>query len=230
MKFAILVLPGLSCDVDMHHAVTKVVGEDADLIWHLDAEQKLGQYDALLIPSGASYGDYLRPGALAQASPAIESVKAFAASGKPVLGVGNGFQILAEAGLLPGAFLQNKGLKFRTGNAKLAIRNKDSKFTSEYAEGQDINIPFAHQYGNYFVDEETLTELKQTDRIVFTYVEDNHDGSTDAIAGVLNDEGNVLGMMPLPERAVEKIIGGTDGYPLFQSILKNWSENNVSHA
>lgn len=229
MKFAILVLPGLSSDVDMHHAITKVVGAEADMIWHMDAADKLPHYDAILIPSGASYGDYLRPGALAQSSPAIESLKAFAAAGKPVLGVGNGFQILAEADLLPGAFLQNKGLKFRTGNAKLTIQNKSSKFTSEY-EGQEITIPFAHQYGNYFVDEATFTELKQNDRIVFTYAEDNSDGSTGSIAGVLNEQGNVLGMMPLPERAVEEIIGGTDGYPLFQSILKNWSENNVSHA
>ncbi|NYF26229.1 phosphoribosylformylglycinamidine synthase subunit PurQ [Sporosarcina sp. JAI121] len=228
MKFAILVFPGSGCDIDMHHAVKSVLGNEAEYIWHTEAN--LEGFDAVLIPSGASYGDYLRPGALAQSSPAIESLKAFAASGKPVLGVGNGFQILAEAGLLPGAFLRNKGLKFRSGNAKLTVLNTDSKFTSDYENGQVITIPFAHEYGNYFVDEETVTELKNNNRIVFTYADGNTDGSTADIAGVLNEQGNVLGMMPLPERAVEEIIGGTDGLPLFNSILKRWSENNVSHA
>ncbi|MER2088415.1 MAG: phosphoribosylformylglycinamidine synthase subunit PurQ [Sporosarcina sp.] len=228
MKFAILVFPGSGCDIDMHHAVKSVLGNEAEYIWHTDAN--LEDFDAVLIPSGASYGDYLRPGALAQSSPAIESLKAFAASGKPVLGVGNGFQILAEAGLLPGAFLRNKGLKFRSGNAKLTVLNTDTKFTSDYENGQVVTIPFAHEYGNYFVDEETVTELKNNNRIVFTYADGNADGSTADIAGVLNDQGNVLGMMPLPERAVEEIIGGTDGLPLFNSILKRWSENNVSHA
>ncbi|WP_342506533.1 phosphoribosylformylglycinamidine synthase subunit PurQ [Sporosarcina sp. FSL K6-2383] len=228
MKFAILVFPGSGCDIDMYHAVNEVLGKDAQYVWHTEAN--LENFDAVLIPSGASYGDYLRPGALAQSSPAIDSLKAFAASGKPVLGVGNGFQILAEAGLLPGAFLRNKGLKFRSGKAKLTVRNTDSKFTADYDKGQKIAIPFAHEHGNYYVDEQTVAELKNNNRIVFTYADGNVDGSTEAIAGVLNEQGNVLGMMPLPERAVEEIIGGTDGLPLFNSILKRWSENNVSQA
>ncbi len=228
MKFAILVFPGAGCDIDMHHAVNEVLGNEAQYVRHTEAN--LDGFDAVLIPSGASYGDYLRPGALAQSSQAIESLKAFAASGKPVLGVGNGFQILAEAGLLPGAFLRNKGLKFRSGRAKLTVQNTDSKFTADYENGQEITIPFAHEFGNYYVDEKTVKELKNSKRIVFTYADGNADGSTEAIAGVLNEQGNVLGMMPLPERAVEEIIGGIDGIPLFNSILKRWSENNVSNA
>ena len=228
MKFAILVFPGSGCDIDMHHAVNNVLGNEAEYIWHTEAN--LDGFDAVLIPSGASYGDYLRPGALAQSSPAIDSLKAFAATGKPVLGVGNGFQILAEAGLLPGAFLRNKGLKFRSGKTKLTVLNTDSTFTADYENGQEITIPFAHEFGNYYVDEKTVAELKNTNRIVFTYADGNADGSTANIAGVLNETGNVLGMMPLPERAVEEIIGGTDGLPLFNSILKRWSENNVSQA
>ena len=228
MRFAILSFPGSSCDVDMLRAVRDVIGEGAEIVSHTDAV--LEKYDAVLIPTGASYGDYLRPGALAQSSKSIASLKAFADSGKLVLGVGNGFQILVEAGILPGAFLRNKGLKFRSGKAKLTVQNASTYFTSNYEQGQLIIIPFAHEYGNYFVDSDTAQLLKETNRIVFTYEDGNADGSVEEIAGVLNERGNVLGMMPLPERAVEEIIGGTDGLPLFQSILKNWSENNVSHA
>lgn len=228
MRFAILSFPGSSCEVDMYHALLDTVGVGAEIVNHLDANLK--NFDAVVIPTGASYGDYLRPGALAQSSKSIDSLKAFAASGKPVLGVGNGFQILVEAGLLPGAFLRNKGLKFRSGKAKLAVQNVTSTFTSNYEQGQIIAIPFAHEYGNYYVDTDTATQLKEQDRIVFTYVDGNPDGSVEDIAGVLNEAGNVLGMMPLPERAVEEIIGGTDGLPLFRSILKNWSEKNVHNA
>lgn len=228
MKFAILVFPGSGCDIDMHHAVNNVLGYKVEYVWHTEAI--LDGFDAVLIPSGASYGDYLRPGALAKSSPAIASLKAFAATGKPVLGVGNGFQILAEAGLLPGAFLRNKGLKFRSGKTKLTVGNVDSLFTAGYEKGQEITIPFAHEYGNYYVDEKTVEDLKNNNRIIFTYADGNADGSTADIAGVLNETGNVLGMMPLPERAVEEIIGGTDGLLLFNSILKRWSENNVSQA
>lgn len=228
MRFAILSFPGSSCDVDMFHAISNVIGEGAEIVSH--ADPVLENYDAVLIPTGASYGDYLRPGALAQSSNAIEHLKAFVDSGKPVLGVGNGFQILVEAGILPGAFLRNKSLKFRSGKAKLAVQNASSYFTSNYEQGQLITIPFAHEFGNYYVDQETAQLLKESNRIVFTYEDGNTDGSVDNIAGVLNEQGNVLGIMPLPERAVEEIIGGTDGLPLFQSILKNWSEKNVSHA
>lgn len=229
MRFAILVFPGSSCDIDAHHAIHNVLGEDAELIWHTEAEE-IHQYDAVIIPHGASYGDYLRPGALVKGSKAINPLSEFAQSGKPVLGIGNGFQILAELNLLPGAFLQNKGLKFRSGTVKLTVENADSVFTSQYENEQEVTLPFAHQYGNYFVDEETVAQLNADNRIVFTYKGENVDGSTGAIAGVLNEQGNVLGIMPLPERAVEEIIGGTDGLPLFKSILQEWSEKNVSNA
>lgn len=228
MRFAILSFPGSSCDVDMYHALVEIVGVGAEIVSHQDAN--LDKFDAVVIPTGASYGDYLRPGALAQSSKSIDSLRAFAASGKPVLGVGNGFQILVEAGILPGAFLRNKGLKFRSGNAKLAVTNSKSIFTSIYEQGQQITLPFAHEYGNYYVDTDTTEQLQEQGRIAFTYEDGNPDGSVEKIAGVLNEEGNVLGMMPLPERAVEEIIGGTDGLPLFRSILKNWSEKNVNHA
>lgn len=228
MRFAILSFPGSSCDVDMYHALLDIVGAGAEIVNHQDAN--LGNFDAVVIPTGASYGDYLRPGALAQSPKSIHSLKAFVASGKPVLGVGNGFQILVEAGILPGAFLRNKGLKFRNGNAQLTVQNSKSIFTSIYEQGQQITLPFAHEYGNYYVDAATVEQLKEQGRIVFTYEDGNPDGSVEKIAGVLNEQGNVLGMMPLPERAVEEIIGGTDGLPLFRSILKNWSEKNVNHA
>lgn len=229
MKFAILVFPGSSCDVDMHHAVSDVLGEEAEYVWHTEAE-KLENFDAVLVPTGSSYGDYLRPGALAKGSEAMSHLTAFAASGKPVLGVGNGFQILAEANILPGAFIINKGLKFRSGKATLKVENTETNFTANYEAGQEITLPFAHQFGNYYVDEKTLLELQETNRIAFTYTDGNIDGSVAEIAGVLNERGNVLGIMPLPERAVETIIGGIDGLSIFKSILKRWSEDNVSHA
>lgn len=219
MKFAILVFPGSGCDVDMHHAINEVLNEQAEYVWHTDGTD-LSAYDAVIVPGGTAYGDYLRPGALAKGSAAIESLKAFAASGKPVLGVGNGFQILTEAHILPGALLQNKELKFKSGDAQLSVENTESLFTSEYAEGQNITIPFAHQYGNYYVDEETLATMKNNNQIVFTYKDQNDSGSVGKIAGVLNEQGNVLGMMPLPERAIEELLGGTDGLSLFKSILK----------
>lgn len=229
MRFAILVFPGSSCDIDAHHAVTNILGEKAELIWHTEVEN-LEQYDAVIVPHGAAYGDYLRPGALVKGSKALDDLRDFAKTGKPVVGVGNGFQILAEANLLPGAFLQNKGLKFRSGNVKLVVQNIETVFTSAYEKEAEITLPFAHQYGNYYVDEETLTKLKADNRIVFTYKDENIDGSTGCIAGVLNERGNVLGIMPLPERAVEEIIGGTDGLALFKSILQEWSEKNVNNA
>lgn len=228
MKFAVLVFPGSSCDLDMYHAIKDVVGEEVHYVWHAEAD--LTSYDAVLIPTGAAYGNYVRPGALAKSSPAVEQLRTFAETGKLVLGVGNGFHILVEVGLLPGAFLRNKGLKFRSGNAQVTVTNTTTAFTSAYAEKQVLTLPFAHEYGNYYVPEETLAQLQNANQIVFTYTNDDHDGSVARIAGVINEQGNVLGMMPLPERAVEEIIGGTDGLPLFNSILKNWSENNVSQA
>lgn len=223
MKFAILVFPGSGCDVDMHRAVNEVLGEEATIVWHTEAEQ-LSSYDAVLIPAGASYGDYLRPGALAKGSPAMPYLHAFAASGKPVVGVGNGFQILTEAHLLPGALLQNKQLKFHTGVSRVKVENHETQFTRAYAAQEEIVLPHAHQYGSYYVDEETVEEMKAKGQIVFTYVDDNDFGSVEKIAGITNEAGNVLGMMPLPERAVEDILGHTDGYRLFKSMVEKVSE------
>lgn len=227
MKFAVLVFPGLTCDLDMYYAVEETVKQDVAYVWHTEAE-KLDQFDAVLLPTGASYGNYLRPGALAKSSPACEALKAFAESGKPVLGVGNGFHILVEAGILPGGFLRNTGLKFRAADETVTVVNNQTPFTNSYAAGQTITLPVAGEYGNYYVDEETAEELKENNRIIFTYANENTDGSTRSIAGVTNEKGNVLGMMPLPERAVEEIIGGTDGTPLFRSILNDWSEQHVN--
>lgn len=219
MKFAILVFPGSGCDVDMHHAINEVLEEKAEYVWHTE-ETDLNSYDAVIVPGGAAYGDYLRPGALAKGSKAIDNLITFAKSGKPVLGVGNGFQILTEAHILPGALLQNKELTFKSGRAQLTVQNDDSIFTSEYTKGQEITIPFAHQYGNYYVDEKVLAEMEANNQIAFTYRNHNDNGSTGKIAGVLNEQGNVLGMMPMPERAIEELLGGTDGLSLFKSILK----------
>lgn len=226
MKFAVLVFPGLTCDLDMYYAVVGTVEQEVDYVWHLEAD-KLDQYDAVLLPTGASYGNYLRPGALAKSSPACEALQQFAESGKLVLGVGNGFHILVEAGLLPGGFLRNASLKFRAADETVTVVNNKTPFTNSYAAGQTITLPVASEYGNYFVDEETAEELKKSNRIIFTYANKNTDGSTQSIAGVMNEKGNVLGMMPLPERAVEEIVGGTDGILLFRSILNDWSEQHV---
>lgn|SRR5699024_2044390 len=219
MKFAVLVFPGSSSEVDMHHALTEVLHEEATMVWHTEADQLL-DYDAVIIPAGATYGDYLRPGALVKGSPAFKQLEAFAKTGKPVIGVGNGFQILTEAHLLPGALLQNKDLKFQSGVSTLVVENADTQFTCAYEQGEEIQIPFAHQYGNYYVDEETLVQMRNNGQIVFTYKDDQDHGSTAKIAGVMNEAGNVLGMMPMPERAVEEILGHIDGLRLFKSILK----------
>ncbi|GKV67022.1 MULTISPECIES: phosphoribosylformylglycinamidine synthase subunit PurQ [Sporosarcina] len=227
MKFAVLVFPGLTCDLDMYHAVEETVKQEVEYVWHTEAD-RLGQFDALLLPTGTSYGNYLRPGALAKSSPACQELQKFAESGKLVLGVGNGFHILVEAGILPGGFLRNNSLKFRSAQVKLQVENTSTAFTKEYSKGQKITLPVANEFGNYYADEATVEELKSSNRIIFTYAGENEDGSTAAIAGITNEKGNVLGMMPLPERAVEELIGGTDGAPIFHSILNNWSEKHVN--
>ncbi|ARD47825.1 phosphoribosylformylglycinamidine synthase subunit PurQ [Sporosarcina sp. P33] len=227
MKFAVLVFPGLTCDLDMYHAIEETVKQDVEYVWHTEAGQ-LDQFDAVLLPTGTSYGNYLRPGALAKSSPAFKQLQAFAESGKPVLGVGNGFHILVEAGLLPGGFLRNRGLKFRSAQESIRVENSNTAFTKDYTQGQVLTLPVAHEFGNYYADEQTVEKLKTNNQIIFTYAEENTDGSTEAIAGITNEEGNVLGMMPLPERAVEEIIGGTDGAALFQSIMNNRGEQHVN--
>ncbi len=227
MKFAVIVFPG-SDDVEMYRAVTEVLGEEAELVGH-DADSLEG-FDGIILPGGFSYGDYLRPGALACFTKVMDEVKKAAEEGKPVLGVGNGFQILLEAGLLPGAVKKNKSLRFICRNETVKVENNETMFTSLYEKGEAITLPIAHESGNYHCDDETLQRLKENNQIVFTY-ENNPNGSVEGIAGIINERGNVLGMMPRPERATEEIIGGTDGLRLFQSLVKHWRETvNVTNA
>ncbi|GGH73628.1 phosphoribosylformylglycinamidine synthase subunit PurQ [Compostibacillus humi] len=227
MKFAVIVFPGSNCDRDMHYAVKDVLGAEAEFVWYED-ECDLEKYDGILIPGGFSYGDYLRSGAIAATAEIMEQVKEQAEKGKPVLGVCNGFQILTEAGLLPGALMRNKDLSFICRNQRLVVENNETMFTSQYGKGQIVQFPIAHGEGNYFCDEDTLAELKRNNQIVFTY-ESNPNGSVENIAGIVNKEGNVLGMMPHPERAVDKWLGSEDGIRLFQSILENWRKTYVAN-
>ncbi|WP_203334682.1 phosphoribosylformylglycinamidine synthase subunit PurQ [Planococcus beigongshangi] len=227
MKFAVIVFPGSNCDLDMYHAVKDELGEQAEYVWH-DATD-LSHYDGILLPGGFSYGDYLRCGAIAQSSAIMGEVRKAAEAGKPVLGICNGFQILTEAGLLPGVLLRNKNMKFMCKTVGLKVENATTLFTSEYTDGQEIQIPIAHGEGNYYCDDATYEGLKQNNQIVFSYADD-FNGSRNNIAGIINERGNVLGMMPHPERAVSDLIGGSDGLALFKSIVKQWREANVTHA
>ena len=226
MKFAVLVFPGSNCDVDMYHAIKDELGEEVEYVWH--TATSLDGFDGALVPGGFSYGDYLRCGAMANQSNIMAALKEFAAAGKPVLGVCNGFQILTEAGLLPGALLRNKNLKFMCRPVTLTVENNNTLFTNEYAAGEQINIPIAHGEGNYYCDEETLATLQANKQIVFTY-DNNPNGSLENIAGIINEQGNVLGMMPHPERAANEIVGGADGLKLFKSIVKQWREQHVNN-
>lgn len=211
----------------MYHAVKEVLKEEVDLVWYKNAN--LANYDGILLPGGFSYGDYLRTGAMAATSAVIKQVKDHAEQGKPILGVCNGFQILLESGLLPGAMLRNKNLSFMCHQEALVVENNETLFTSNYEKGETIHFPIAHGEGNYYCDEQTLEELKANNQIVFTY-QNNPNGSINDIAGIINKKGNVLGMMPHPERAMEKILGSDDGLRLFKSIVQNWRETYVTNA
>ncbi|AIE77892.1 phosphoribosylformylglycinamidine synthase subunit PurQ [Bacillus tropicus] len=227
MKFAVIVFPGSNCDVDMFHAIKDELGEEVDYVWH-DTEN-LDEYDAILLPGGFSYGDYLRCGAISRFANAMKAVQKAAEQGKPILGVCNGFQILVESGLLPGALMRNENLKFMCRTVQLRVENNETMFTSQYEKGEVINIPIAHGEGNYYCDEETLKQLEENNQIAFRYVE-NPNGSVSDIAGIVNEKGNVLGMMPHPERAVDELLGGAEGLKVFQSILKQWRETYVVNA
>jgi phosphoribosylformylglycinamidine synthase I len=224
MKFGVIVFPGSNCDHDAYHVISKVIGQPVDFVWHRDTA--LADYDCLVLPGGFSYGDYLRTGAIASLSPVMRSVAEFARRGGYVLGICNGFQILCEAGLLPGALLRNRSLSFVCGHVDLRVERNNTAFTRHYAERQLISIPVAHGEGNYFCDPETLAELEGEGRVVFRYVdatggateEANCNGSINNIAGIINREGNVLGMMPHPERASEECLGSADGRPMFTSL------------
>ncbi|HHL0972665.1 TPA: phosphoribosylformylglycinamidine synthase subunit PurQ [Bacillus cereus] len=227
MKFAVIVFPGSNCDVDMFHAIKDELGEEVDYVWH-DTEN-LDEYDAILLPGGFSYGDYLRCGAISRFANAMKAVQKAAEQGKPILGVCNGFQILVESGLLPGALMRNENLKFMCRTVQLRVENNETMFTSQYEKNEVINIPIAHGEGNYYCDEETLKRLEENNQIAFRYVE-NPNGSVSDIAGIVNKKGNVLGMMPHPERAVDELLGGAEGLKVFQSILKQWRETYVVNA
>jgi phosphoribosylformylglycinamidine synthase len=226
MKFGIVTFPGSNCDYDTYHAVVETLGEEAVMLWHKDHD--LQGSDVVILPGGFSYGDYLRPGAIARFSPIMREVVQHAERGGPVIGICNGFQIACEAGLLPGALLRNASLKFVCAPIHLRVESTDTLFTSRYERGQTIVVPIAHGDGRYSADEETLDRLEGEGQVVFRYAPSaleaeeayNPNGSMRDIAGIVNGAGNVLGMMPHPERAVDVLLGSADGLPLFESILQ----------
>jgi phosphoribosylformylglycinamidine synthase I len=225
MKFGVVTFPGSNCDYDAYKAVVESFGEEAVYIWHKDHD--LQDADVIILPGGFSYGDYLRAGAIARFSPVMREVAAHAKNGRPVIGICNGFQIACEAGLLPGALLRNESLMFVSDAVYLRVDNADTMFTSEYESGQVLRIPVAHGDGRYTADESTLDALEQSGQVVFRYVDRdgatapsaNPNGSMRSIAGIVNREGNVLGMMPHPERALDPLLGSADGRGFFESIL-----------
>jgi phosphoribosylformylglycinamidine synthase subunit PurQ / glutaminase len=228
VKFAVIVFPGSNCDVDMFHAIKDELGEEVEYVWH--DQDSLEGFDAILLPGGFSYGDYLRCGAIARFSRVMKEIVKAAEAGKPILGVCNGFQILLEAGLLPGAMRRNESLKFICKPVELKVENNETMFTSGYGQGDVITVPIAHGEGNYYCDEQTLAALQANNQIVFTYEGVNPNGSMANIAGITNEKRNVLGMMPHPERAVDSLLGGADGLKLFQSIVRSWREAHVVKA
>jgi phosphoribosylformylglycinamidine synthase subunit PurQ / glutaminase len=218
MKAVVIQFPGSNCDRDMAVAIRDVMSAETSIVWHRESKLPEG-LDLIAIPGGFSYGDYLRCGAMAARSPVMQAVIAAAGRGVPVLGVCNGFQILAEAGLLPGALLRNSGIRFVCRTVKLTVENAQSLFTSGYDAGEQIAIPVAHHDGNYFADDATLDRLEGEGRVAFRYAEAVN-GSARNIAGLLNDAGNVLGMMPHPERMIEPVHGGSDGRRLFEGLIR----------
>jgi len=216
VKCAVIVFPGSNCDRDLADAITKVTGRAPAMIWHRETTLPDG-LDFIGIPGGFSYGDYLRSGAMAARSPVMQAVVAAANQGRAVLGICNGFQVLTETGLLPGALMRNAGLNFVCREVRLEVVNSQSIFTSRYAAGETVTIPVAHHDGNYFADEDTLNRLEGEGRVAFRYAEAVN-GSARNIAGILNDAGNVLGMMPHPERLIEDAQGGTDGRRMFEAV------------
>lgn len=224
MKFGVITFPGSNSDHDSYSAVKYALGEDVKYIWHQETE--LGDVDCVILPGGFSYGDYLRAGAIAQFSPIMQAVKRFAADGGFVVGICNGFQILVESGLLPGALIRNSSLRFLGKFVHLRIENNETPFTNCYQQGQVIRVPIAHAEGNYYAATETLDSLEQGRQVVFRYcepdgsltAESNVNGSQHAIAGIMNEECNVFGMMPHPERATDQILTSTEGLGLFESL------------
>ncbi len=236
MKFGVVVFPGSNCDHDTYHVISKVVGQPVNFIWH--KEENVEGYDAIILPGGFSYGDYLRTGAIARFSPVMRAVTNFARSGGLVLGICNGFQILCEAGLLPGGLLRNRDLKFHCEHVSIRVERTDTPFTIDYREGEVLSIPIAHGEGNYFCDEQTLADLESGGQVIFRYCdidgritdEANPNGSLGNIAGICNRERNVLGLMPHPERAAESVLGSRDGRAMFFSIADYLTERLKKRA
>lgn len=230
MKIGVLVFPGSNCDHDTYHVVAELAKQPVVFLWH--DSPSLENCDAILVPGGFAYGDYLRTGAIARFSPVMQSVKKFAEAGGPVLGICNGFQILCEAGLLPGALMRNAGLKYICRQVYLRTETANSPFTHTLKAGDVLKIPIGHMEGNYFCDEATLAALRGDDRVVFRYAtpsgeitrEANPNGSLDNIAGILNEGRNVLGMMPHPDRSSEAMLGSTDGLRIFESLVETLAE------
>ena len=218
MKIAVIVFPDSNCDIDLYEALHTVC--DADVEYVSYKQDNLDGFDAVMLPGGFSYGDYLRCGAIARFSPIMPAVIEFAKNGKPVFGTCNGFQILTEVGLLPGALKRNNSLKFVCKTVELTVENTNTPFTSLYKKGEKINLPIAHADGSYYADEELLAELEENGQVVFRYSKENPNGSLNDIAGITNKQGNVLGMMPHPERAVEMLLGNEDGLRVFKSLLE----------
>jgi phosphoribosylformylglycinamidine synthase subunit PurQ / glutaminase len=225
MKFSVIVFPGSNCDHDAYHAAIDVLGESAELVWHKDTDLKGA--DVVILPGGFAHGDYLRTGAMARFSPIMPAIRGFAESGGLVLGICNGFQVLLEAGLLPGAMLRNRGLKYRCEHIYVRVERTDTPFSGEAKTGQVLRIPIGHGEGNYFAPPDVLARLEANRQVVFRYTSPdgelsdswNPNGSLNGIAGICNERGNVLGMMPHPERACEAILGGTDGLVVLKSVV-----------
>ena len=224
-KIGVIVFPGSNCDHDAYHAMKHIMNVETEFLWHKDTDLK--NIDLLIVPGGFSYGDYLRSGAIARFSPIMNAVQDYVKQNRPVLGICNGFQILLEAGLLPGAMLHNEKLRFICKNVHLCVESTGSAFTAGFKKGDVLEIPVSHGEGNYFIDDEGLDQLKQNDQIAFRYCDSegnitpnaNINGSVWNIAGITNKQGNVLGMMPHPERAMESVLGLTDGVKFFKSVL-----------
>jgi phosphoribosylformylglycinamidine synthase I len=216
VRFGVVVFPGSNCDADAFHVVGEVLGCQTELLWHKDRDLKGA--DVVIVPGGFSYGDYLRCGAIARFSPIMEEVSKHAARGGKVLGICNGFQILTEAGLLPGVLQRNASLKFICQTVELKVENPDTPFTRKFSRGQKLRVPIAHAEGNYFIDDEGLKKLEGNGQVVFRYLQ-NPNGARADIAGIVNEQRNVLGMMPHPERASEALLGSDDGRALFESLL-----------
>jgi phosphoribosylformylglycinamidine synthase len=235
MKFAIVVFPGSNCDHDAYHAAKHVLGQEAEFVWH--KETSLKGADVVVLPGGFSHGDYLRTGAIARFSPVMDVVAAFARSGGPVLGICNGFQILCEAGMLPGAMLRNRDLRFHCQHVHVRVEQTDTPFTSRASRGQVLRLPIAHGEGNYYADPAVIAELERSSRVVFRYsnargeVDDasNPNGAVNSIAGICNEARNVVGLMPHPERACEPVLGSGDGLVMFESVVTTLAGQGALH-